>query len=68
MMLRTPFGLVDEYFIVSFSTIVGDKKIDLLLFSNLSFNFFIETFYLSVIVECNAFTLLEYMDKTNKQL
>ena len=55
-------------YIFSFSTIVGDKKIDLLLFSNLPFKFFIETFYLSVIVECNAFTLLAYIDKTNKQL
>ena len=65
MMLRTPSGLVDEYFIFSFSTIVGDKKIDLLHFSNLSFNFFIETFYLSVIVKCNAFTLLEYTLQKN---
>ena len=66
MMLTTPFGLVDEYFIFSFSTIVGDKKIDLLFFSNLPFKFFIETFYLSVIVVCNTFILLAYMDKSNK--
>ena len=37
MMLRTPSALVDEYFIFSFSTIVGDKK-------KLTC-FFIETFW-----------------------
>ena len=71
MMLIIPSALVGEKLASFFlSAEVGDKKWTYCSFLLcLSIIFFLKNvcgpFYLSVTVECNAFTLSEVMDKTN---